>query len=368
VTAPAVTGTLPAPLAHVFRHSLREGRVHPLLHAVQRYRREVPHVSAARPPEGARPEAAGEGTSVSAAPGRRQQARTAGEAEGAPLRADLRPLDRHELLTALRGLPPLPSVVLDLIASLGQDELSAAQYAAKISRDQALAAKTLRLANSSFYGRGGQVRSVTEAITVLGLRTVRALVTAAGLSGSFRRHGGFDHDAFWRHSFGSALCAQALADELRRDDGDLAFTVGLLHDIGTLALASLFAPAYAEVVQWRREKDGQGSDAERAVLGIDHAEVGGLIAQQWNFAPTIVDAIRQHHAPAPTAAAVTLTGIAHVADAIVHALGLAGDTGEAVPMLALPVWAACRLDDAACMRLFARTEAQLEAVCEALQN
>jgi putative nucleotidyltransferase with HDIG domain len=277
----------------------------------------------------------------------------------------LRPIAREELLAALRDLPALPSVVLELVESLGHEELSGAQYAAKISRDQALAAKTLRLANSSFYGRGRQVRSVAEAIGVLGLRTVRAVVTAAGLAGSFRRHAGFDHDAFWRHSIGSALCAQGLAGELRRDDADLAFTVGLLHDIGRLALASAFAPAYAEAERWRRDKDCPTSEAERAVLGIDHAEVGGLIARQWNFAPAIVDAIREHHAP-PADAGLTLTGIAHVADAIAHALGLAGDADEAVPTLVLPVWASCCLDDAACMRLFAHTEAQFQTLCEAL--
>ena len=276
-----------------------------------------------------------------------------------------RPIARDELLAALRDLPPLPSVVLELITSLGHEELSASQFASKISRDQALAAKTLRLANSSFYGRGRQVRSVAEAITVLGLRTVRCVVTAAGMAGSFRRQPAFDHDTFWRHSIGSALCAQALAGELGRDDCDLAFTVGLLHDIGRLALASAFAQAYAEVEQWRRDKDCPGDVAERAVLGIDHAEVGGLMARQWNFAPVIVDAIHRHHAP-PAVAEVTLTGIAHVADAIAHALGLAGDVDEAVPALLPPVWAACRLDDAGCMRVFACTEAQFETVCEAL--
>jgi putative nucleotidyltransferase with HDIG domain len=277
----------------------------------------------------------------------------------------LRPIARDELLAALRDLPPLPSVVLELVESLGHEGLSAAQYAAKISRDQALAAKTLRLANSSFYGRGRQVRSVAEAISVLGLRTVRGVVTAAGFAGSFRRRAGFDHGAFWRHSIGSALCAQELAGELGRDDAELAFTVGLLHDIGRLALASSFAPAYAEAERWRRARDCPGAEAERAVLGLDHAEVGGRIARQWNFAPAIVDAIREHHA-APADAGLTLTGIAHVGDAIAHALGLAGDADEAVPALVLPVWAACRLDDAACMRLFARTEAQFQTLCEAL--
>lgn len=272
---------------------------------------------------------------------------------------------RDELLAALRDLPPLPSVVLELIESLGHEELSATQYAAKISRDQALTAKLLRLANSSFYGRGRQVRSVAEAITVLGLRTVRGAVTAAGMAGSFQRHPGFDHDTFWRHSLGSALCAQALAIELGRDDADLAFTVGLLHDIGRLALATAFASAYADIEQWRHDQDCPLGDAERFVLGIDHAEVGGLIARQWNFAPAIVEAISQHHAP-PATAKLTLTGIAHVADAIAHALGLAGDVDESVPTLLLPVWGASGLDDRACMRVFAQAEAQFETVCEAL--
>lgn len=276
-----------------------------------------------------------------------------------------RAITRDGLLAALRDLPPLPSLVFELVESLGQEELSVEQFAAKISQDQALAAKTLRLANSSFYGRGGRVGSVAEAIGVLGLRTVRGVVTAAGLAGSFGRSADFDHDAFWRHALGSALCAQALASELGRDDAEKAFTVGLLHDIGRLALASGFAPAYAEVERWRHEQDCPPDVAERGVLGIDHAEVGGLIAGHWNFSPAIVDAIRDHHAPS-AAAGLTLTGIAHVADAIAHALGLAGDADEAVPSLALPVWAACGLDDAACQRLFAHTEAQFEAICEAL--
>jgi len=277
----------------------------------------------------------------------------------------LQAIARDDLLAALRNLPPLPSLVLELVESLGHEELSAAQLATKISQDQALAAKALRLANSSFYGRGRRVGSVSEAIGVLGLRTVRAVVTAAGLAGSFGHPVDFDHDAFWRHSLASALCAQALANELGRDDADLAFTVGLLHDIGRLALASAFASAYAEVERWRCEQDCPADDAERAVLGIDHAEVGGAIARHWNFAPAIVDAIREHHTP-PADSGLTLTGIAHVADAIAHALGLAGDADEAVPSLALPVWAACGLDDAACQRVFSRTEAQFEAVCEAL--
>jgi putative nucleotidyltransferase with HDIG domain len=277
----------------------------------------------------------------------------------------LRPIAPEALLAALRDLPPLPSVVLELVELLGHEEFSAKQLANRLSQDQALAAKVLRLANSSFYGRGRRVGSVAEAIGVLGLRTVRSVVTAAGIAGSFSRHPGFDHDAFWRHSLGSALCAQALATALRRDDADLAFTVGLLHDIGRLALASTFAAEYAEVERWRHDRDCSTADAELAVLGVDHAELGGRIARQWNFAPAIIEAIREHHTP-PVAGELGLTGVAHVADAIAHALGLGGDADEPVPTLAMPIWSACGLDDAAWIRVFADTEAQFAAVCDSL--
>ena len=102
---------------------------------------------------------------------------------------------------SVRELPALPAVVLELIQSLGDSEVSAEQLAAKISQDQAIAAKTLRLANSSFYGLPRQVTSIAEATTILGLRTLRSVATAAGLAGGFAssRCEGFDFDAFWRH-------------------------------------------------------------------------------------------------------------------------------------------------------------------------
>ena len=85
---------------------------------------------------------------------------------------------------------------------------------------------------------------------MLGLRTVRGVVTAAGMAGSFRRHPAFDHDAFWRHSIGSALCAQALAGELGRDDGDLAFTVGWVFNA-----AGQTAGKYFTV--WQKQNTGE---------------------------------------------------------------------------------------------------------------
>ncbi|RZI78650.1 MAG: HDOD domain-containing protein, partial [Rubrivivax sp.] len=189
-------------------------------------------------------------------------------------------LSIQQVTARVRDLPPLPAVVVQIIESLGHDDLSADDLAAKISQDQALTAKTLRLANSSFYGMTREIGSIHEAITILGMRTVRTVVTAAGITGSIPRQAGsgLDFDAFWRHSIGTALCAQALARELRMEP-DIAFTVGLLHDIGRLALASCFAADYAQVLQHQRDRDSLPTEAEQDTLGFTHAMVGGAIAE-----------------------------------------------------------------------------------------
>ena len=150
------------------------------------------------------------------------------------------PLTPEMLMSTVRELPALPAVVLELIDLLGREGVAAEQLVAKISHDQALTAKTLRLANSSFYGMPRKVSRVSDAISVLGLRTVRTVVTAAAVTGSFAppRCEGFDFVAFWRHAIGTAVCARLLATGMKVDP-EAAFTAGLLHDLGHLVLAAV---------------------------------------------------------------------------------------------------------------------------------
>ncbi len=263
-------------------------------------------------------------------------------------------------------LPALPAVVMELIQSLGDDDMNADQLAKKISNDQALAAKTLRLANSSFYGMSRQVTSITDATAILGLRTLRSVAMAAGLAGSFPAtvNGGFDFKAFWRHSIGTALCARALAAALRREE-EIAFTLGLLHDIGRLALATAFPEQFAKTLAHQRANDLLPMDAERSVLGTDHASVGGLIAEHWRFSPAIVQAITSHHAPADGDEA-NLADLLHVADNMAHALDMSRQEDDAVPPLSMPAWSRLALDEARCKQVFRQAETQHESVCQAL--
>lgn len=278
-------------------------------------------------------------------------------------------LDAQTVATSVRDLPALPAVVMELIQSLGKSNVGAEQLAEKVSQDQALTAKVLRLANSSFYGMSRQVTSITDATAILGLRTLRSVATAAGLSGAFSAKSctELDFKAFWRHSIGTALCARSLA-QTRRLDEDTAFIVGLLHDIGRLAIASNFPAAFAETLAHQRAHDCPAFEAEQAVLGTDHGVVGGMIAEHWRFTPGIVDAIVRHHRPAQTlpGSAPSMIDLVNVADNMAHALDLSHLDNDMVPPISMDAWLRLALDEATCREIFQRVEAQHESVCLAL--
>jgi len=270
------------------------------------------------------------------------------------------------LQARVRDLPALPQVVGELLAALRRDDVAVDQLALKIAHDQALAAKTLRLANCPFYGVPGRVSSIRDAINILGVRSLACAMTAAAVAGAFASAhcDGFDMAAYWSHSIATALSAQTIARAAGLDENS-AFTAGLLHDIGRLALASRFPDAMARVVARRRADDAQMQAAEQAVLGIDHAQVGASIAHHWHFAPPVIDAIRRHHQPAEGGSA-TLIDVVHVADNVAHALGLSGDADELVPPLSLASWQRLGLTPEQCQQVFEQTEGQLSGLREAL--
>lgn len=274
------------------------------------------------------------------------------------------PLTRDEVATGVGSLPSLPAVVVELLQTLGSDDVDADVLARQIARDQALVAKMLRVANSSFYGLQGKVNSISDAVVVLGLRGVRTLATAAAVTGAFHdiKLPGFDIRVFWRHSIGIALCARAVARHMKVGE-DNAFTVGLLHDIGRLVLASCFQEHMTAVLVYQQEHDCVLVEAERAVLGIDHGVIGEVLTGRWNFPPLICDVIAHHHDPVGTE---PLACVIHLADAITHAMDLAGDENELVPPLNARCWTAAGFDDEDLLAIFAEVDAQFEGACGVL--
>lgn len=271
-----------------------------------------------------------------------------------------------EVIKNIRDLPSLPIIVMDLLNSFEHQDASIGELADKVSRDQALAAKTLRLANSSFYGLSRKVTTIDQAITVLGFDSVRSLITAAAVTGNFSAstHATFDFQRFWQHAIGTALCSKKLAKSLNLNQ-DFAFISGLLHDIGKLVLVTRFPEKYSEAISYRALHDCYMLEAEQATLGIDHTTVGRALAEYWKFPPMMQKAIASHHAPAPQDLN-GIPGIVHIADAIVHALDLNKEADALVPMLVENSWDSINIAPAVLQRIFRETEAEFDEACQIL--
>lgn len=243
-----------------------------------------------------------------------------------------------QVMQSVRQLPSLSSVVTQLLGLFGRAEPDSAAIGRAFDRDQALAARVLRIANSPFYGMPGRVVSIQDAMVVLGLRNLRNLTLAAAVTNSFPafQSDWFDQRVFWRHSLSVAQSADALAACTGRNQ-ESAFTAGLLHDIGRLVLVTCFPEHSRRVALYQKQHDCPYSEAELEVLEIDHAMIGAALARRWNFAEVIQQSIALHHAPA-AGAPHALADMVHVADVTAHALDLCGDPHEMVPCLDAGAW------------------------------
>jgi putative nucleotidyltransferase with HDIG domain len=272
----------------------------------------------------------------------------------------------EQLANDLQDLPSLPAVVMELLSSIDQENVDISVLAKKVSYDQALTAKTLRLANSTVYSLQVKVTTIQQAITFLGFQTTRNLITAAAITGCFPsgRCPGFDDKAFWRHSIATAACARVLARRMRFNQ-DYAFTAGLLHDIGRLVLVSTRPELYERVIALRAENDCELLEAERSVLGTDHVVAGVALAQHWNFSDTMRQAIAHHHDP-ETPGAGFLATIVHVANAVVHALDVASEENDLVPAVSSVAWTALGLSEESWLHVFRETEMQFDEMATIL--
>ncbi|WP_306623239.1 HDOD domain-containing protein [Massilia scottii] len=278
------------------------------------------------------------------------------------------PTSLDDLVKRIRDLPSLSAVVVELLSTMDQEDIDVHVLGGKIALDQSLTAKTLRLANSSFYGMSSKVTTIHQAISVLGFHSIRTLVTACAVTGSFpasaSANGGVNFQAFWRHSVATAVCAKLLAVHLKLNP-DTAFTAGLLHDIGTLVLATRFPTEYAAMLAYRKEHDCYIIEAERSVIGIDHAMAGSALAAYWKFPAAMQEAVASHH-HLDAAGTPTLPLLIHAANVFAHALDLSGEEDDLVPPMSQALWVSLALSEADCAKLFRDSESTFVDMCQIL--
>ncbi|HEX5126283.1 MAG TPA: HDOD domain-containing protein [Rhodocyclaceae bacterium] len=224
-----------------------------------------------------------------------------------------------EIIARLSDLPALPSVAADLVSSMDDDDLDLNELVAKLERDQTLTTKTVRVANSPFFGLMGKVSSVQQAATVVGLRTIRSLAVASAMSG-LRPPRGIDLNAYWLHAFQTALAARELA-RAARVAHEQAFLCGLIHDLGKLVMGVLFPEVIESVHALRTESNLTWSAAEQAIGLPSHSAVGAALARHWHFPEMLCQTIEHHHPPFNGLDG--LAQVVHVADALAVAYSVA---------------------------------------------
>ena len=236
---------------------------------------------------------------------------------------------------------PFSPVALRLLQLVREEDVSFREIAVLMSRDAALSAEVLRLANSPVLGIRCEVRSVLQAISLLGLkRIVPLFMTSAVGRFCWPRTKSPLIRQFWRHGLAAAFVCEHLGPQLQPMDH--IYTAGLLHGLGQTALLSLDASAYEALACTSREGALRTSECETFSFGINHSEAGAVLLERWRLPEVLVAAARFHEQPCQRADSVT--AIVHAGCRIAEWLGFGGCESfaemtepPALPAQALPV-------------------------------
>lgn len=196
-------------------------------------------------------------------------------------------MDLKSLIDHPSKLPTVPRVTQRVIASFGSEDVTVGEIAELIEADPVLSAKLLRLANSSYFQVSRSIESVDDAIRILGLAMVRHLVLAGGLMGVYVNIPGIDLHQYWTYSLYTACTARWLAEH-GDINGDLAFTLGLMHGIGQLHLHSVAPAATVALDQQTHVLSAERVHCETEALGFSYLNVSAALARIWNFPATLV--------------------------------------------------------------------------------
>lgn len=227
------------------------------------------------------------------------------------------------LISGMKTLPSLPNLYMEIVALLKSDDASINRIGEIVEKDIGMTAKVLQLVNSAFFGLPRHVSDVKQAVSLLGMETIKSLVLAMQVFSQFdtrilkRLH----LNDLWVHSMEVAVLARLVALESGADKstGDDAFMAGNMHDLGKLVLAVNQPEKYGLFVE-RAKPDGYGTpEMERDVFGAVHPEVGAYLLGLWGIPDAIIQAVAFHHAPKiPGNKKFNAMLAVHVADYLAH--------------------------------------------------
>jgi putative nucleotidyltransferase with HDIG domain len=249
-------------------------------------------------------------------------------------------VDRSSLRLATERtatLPAFPAVASRLIEEVARPEATSEEIGRILALDPALAARTLKLANSDFYGFPRKVGSIDLAVLVLGSSTIRDLALTSSVAHALGRAGSA-LEGLLGHSMATGIAARVVAERAGyRLTGD-AYAAGLLHDVGKVVLRQTDPDRFDGVLARCRAAKVPVVDAERGLYGSDHAEVGGWLAERWGLPADIVEAIACHHRPEAAARNPALASLVHIANFLAQRAGYPWASGFDVQTADAAAW------------------------------
>ena len=203
------------------------------------------------------------------------------------------------LLSGIRNLPSVPFIMVEVSKMLDNPRTGASELGKLISKDQAMVAKILSVANSPLYGLPRRVSTIEFAIVILGFDHIKNIVIALSMMEAFKskEDKNWNRRAFWLHSLITASAAKRIADDLGYRKSGEAFTCGLLHDLGISVIQRYFYDGFKEIMDLVNDQQMRYINAEQKVLGLTHQEIGQFLIEKWNLPSSLGDAILYHHIP-----------------------------------------------------------------------
>lgn len=286
------------------------------------------------------------------------------------------PMTLEQMAQHMDRLVDMSPVRIQLLQCLAQENPDLSRLVQWVEKDPVIAVRILRVANSPFFGLAHEVDSIAHAVSLVGLRSLQSMALAVAVMEQFKSMDPRLQSAYqehWRHSVAVAVCTQALA---RRASVpvDTAFSAGLLHDLGHLVMLNIDPQRYNEVQERICQVsviDGARSittlklEAEQAVWGFDHSQVGDMLALRWQLPGSLRRCMALHHR-CDDPQADRLVWLVLVGHALAHALDLLHAPEDQVPEVPQSVWDELQLDWSDSNNLLAGIEDRFTVVCQQL--
>ncbi len=206
----------------------------------------------------------------------------------------------EKIIRSVQSIPAFPMTVQKVAQLVSREDYAMADLVNVIKYDQSITANILKMSNAAYFGSRHKIKSIQEAVMYLGQQNLLRVVQTAGISRFYRRvTGGYVTSArdLWKHSIAVAMMSQILSQKIFRCDDSVLYTAAILHDIGKVFLGEFVQESFSKIEHLVMDRGYSFLDAEHEVLGIDHAALGGMIAEHWRFPAETRDAIAYHHRP-----------------------------------------------------------------------